>query len=209
MKKILLIDDDVDFCFFLKANIEKSGDFQVTVCTNSTEAFKIAKKLQPDLVFIDIMMPEKSGIGIATDLRKDKSTRHIPYIFLSGIVNEREMRKYKGLIGDAPYVAKPVESEKIISLINEFAAKPNRKTAEVSLTKEKIRTVTFLTRRQIDFLDRLGKDALFYYGSKLSRSEILSELVNLLIEVNIEAKDSRLDQKNLSQIIIEKIQGKI
>ena len=60
----------------------------------------------------------------------------------------------------------------------------------------KLRTVTFLTREQIDFLDRLGKDALFYKGSKLSRAHILAEMVDLLMQLGIDAKNIDLTNGN-------------
>lgn len=71
--------------------------------------------------------------------------------------------------------------------------------------RKKLRTVTFLTRQQIDFLDKLGKDALFYENKKLSRSEILSELVNLLMGMRISVKDFNLGEDTLAQELLKKI----
>jgi len=69
---------------------------------------------------------------------------------------------------------------------------------------EKLRTVTFLTREQIDFLDNLGKDALFYQGIKLSRAQILAELVDLLRELGIDAKKLNLNPgKHLAEEILK------
>ena len=69
--------------------------------------------------------------------------------------------------------------------------------------RDKQRAVTFLTRRQIDFLDKLGKDALFSQGSKLSRSDILSELVNFLMSLGISLKGTDLSNHDFSEIISE------
>jgi len=68
---------------------------------------------------------------------------------------------------------------------------------------EKLRTVTFLNREQIDFLDNLDKDALFYQGVKLSRVEILAELVNLLMALRVNVKDLNLKQDSLCQGILK------
>ena len=54
--------------------------------------------------------------------------------------------------------------------------------------REKIRAVTFLSRRQLDYLDQLGKDALFYRGVRLSRSQILAALADLLIALKVEIR---------------------
>lgn len=66
-------------------------------------------------------------------------------------------------------------------------------------TKEKLRTVTFLSREQIDFLDKLGKDALFYQSTKLSRAHTLSELVNLLMELGVNIKKLDLGKETLAK----------
>ncbi len=75
------------------------------------------------------------------------------------------------------------------------------KTKEI----ERLRTVTFLTRAQIDFLDKLGKDALFLRGLKLSRAQILSQLVNLLIDLKIDINKIDLKKESLEEGILETI----
>jgi len=74
------------------------------------------------------------------------------------------------------------------------------------MTRDKQRTVTFLSRRQVDFLDKLGKDALFSQGSKLSRSEALSELVNFLMQLGINAKNVNFSKYSLSETLLKLIE---
>jgi hypothetical protein len=69
----------------------------------------------------------------------------------------------------------------------------------------KLRTVTFLTREQIDFLDKLGKDALFYKGSKLSRAQILAEMVDLLMQLGIDARKIDLAHGHLASEILKAV----
>jgi hypothetical protein len=59
---------------------------------------------------------------------------------------------------------------------------------------DKITVATFLNRKQVDYLDKIGKDCLFKFGHKISRGKILSELVDLLIHLNIDCK--KLDLEN-------------
>ena len=75
-------------------------------------------------------------------------------------------------------------------------------------THNGVTTVTFLNRAQIDYLDKLGKDCMFKYGHKLSRSKILSELVSLLMRLNISADDVELDKGPLLEGILKAIKGK-
>jgi hypothetical protein len=70
-----------------------------------------------------------------------------------------------------------------------------------------ITVATFLNREQIDYLDKLGKDYFFKYGHKLSRTKILSELVNLLKNLNISLKDMDLDKQDLSSHILRLIKN--
>ena len=68
--------------------------------------------------------------------------------------------------------------------------------------KDHVQAVTSLTRSQIDYLDKLGKDAHFEYGHKLSRSQILSELVRLIMELGVKVKDIDLKKETLAQGIM-------
>ena len=68
--------------------------------------------------------------------------------------------------------------------------------------KDHVQAVTSLTRAQIDYLDKLGKDAHFEYGHKLSRSQILSELVRLIMELGVRIKDIDLTKETLAQGIM-------
>jgi hypothetical protein len=68
--------------------------------------------------------------------------------------------------------------------------------------KDYVSTVTSLTREQIDYLDKLGKDAHFEYGHKLSRARILSELVKLLMQLGVRIKDIDLKKETLAEGIM-------
>lgn len=67
----------------------------------------------------------------------------------------------------------------------------------------RVTTVTFLTRQEIDFLDRMGKDCFFKYGHKLSRAEILSQLVDLLMHLGIKVEDLNLEDNSLWEALME------
>jgi len=72
-------------------------------------------------------------------------------------------------------------------------------------TNNSITTVTFLTRDQIDYLDKLGKDSLFKYGRKLSRAKILSELVRVLMELGITMEEIEINGDDLHEAILKVI----
>lgn len=117
-KKILVVDDEVDFCYFIKNNLELSGEFEVTTCSDSTRAVQIAQQLRPHLILVDIMMPGISGEDIVAELQNNPNTRNIPYIFLTGIITEGEVSDDYDTIAGHHFVAKPVEIKTLIPLMN-------------------------------------------------------------------------------------------
>jgi CheY-like chemotaxis protein len=120
MKRILIIDDEKDFCYFLKRNLEAYGTFDIAICCDSVNAIEEVKKLQPDLILIDILMPKITGSEIAAELIENKNTKDIPFIFLTAIVKEEETETRKNIIGGQYFVAKPVKIDGLIKIINQL-----------------------------------------------------------------------------------------
>ncbi|QWR76482.1 response regulator transcription factor [Candidatus Magnetomonas plexicatena] len=83
-KHILVVDDEEDTRDYLSAVLIENG-YSVTVAENGNEGFQKAKAEKPSLVVSDIMMPEKTGIGLLQELRNDKDLKDIPIIMLSAI----------------------------------------------------------------------------------------------------------------------------
>lgn len=124
-KKILLVDDEEDFCFFLKNSIEAGKEFQVITATEGEKGIDLARREKPELILLDIIMPEMSGENVAEILSKDTQTKQIPIIFLTGIVTQEEMgfEKSTQAIGGRNFIAKTVGPEKIINCIKEILKK--------------------------------------------------------------------------------------
>ncbi len=117
MKKILIIDDEKDFCFFLKKNLESAGNFDVTTCYDGKSGLKMVQEMRPDLILLDILMPEMDGTEVARILKEDPLTAPIPVVFLTAVIKEDEVGR-KEFIGGWRYVAKPVKIKELVALIN-------------------------------------------------------------------------------------------
>ena len=117
-KKILLIDDEEDFCFFVKLNLEKTGKFEVLTTTSGSKGIILASKEQPDLILLDIIMPEISGGQVAEQLLESPKTKDIPVLFITAIASRREVQSQEGIIGGRQFLAKPVTPEEILAKIN-------------------------------------------------------------------------------------------
>lgn len=118
-KKILIVDDEKDFCFFLKKNLEIVEDFNVEICNDSLQVIQITKETKPDVILLDILMPDKSGTDIAVELPKHTETRDIPFIFLTAIITSDEANANNNFIGGHYFIGKPVKINELIGIINE------------------------------------------------------------------------------------------
>ncbi|MDD4941400.1 MAG: response regulator [Candidatus Omnitrophica bacterium] len=116
-KKIMIIDDEADFCFFLKRNIEASGRFEVDTVSESARAVQQVRLFKPDLILLDVMMPGMSGSDVAAEIKRDENTRSVPIVFLTAIVNEAEVKQNRNCIGGWMYLSKPVQIEELNDLV--------------------------------------------------------------------------------------------
>lgn len=117
-KRILLIDDEKDLCFFLKTNLENTGEFDVLVSNRGDEGIELAQREKPDLILLDILMPGMSGDEVAEILLENPATAKIPIIFLTAMVTKEEigdvMLKKRG---GRNFIAKPITTKEIIAAI--------------------------------------------------------------------------------------------
>jgi CheY-like chemotaxis protein len=119
-KKILLIDDEDDFCFFAKLNLEKTDRYRVFTSNNGKEGIGLAKQYKPDLIILDIMMPGMDGGQVASILLGDESTSGIPIVFLTAMIRKEEILERGGRIGGREFIAKPVTPEDLIEKIEYY-----------------------------------------------------------------------------------------
>lgn len=116
MKKILIIDDEQDFCFFIKDTLEITGKYKVIVATDGKNGVKAALDHKPDLVLLDIMMPVVDGFEVLKMLKTNEKIQSIPVIMLTAKADEESKEKAASLY-DEGYLIKPVEVEKLRSKI--------------------------------------------------------------------------------------------
>lgn len=115
-KKILLIDDEQDILEILSYNLEKEG-YEVSTAANGTEGIEKAKEIIPDLILLDVMMPEKDGIETCQDLRKIKELQKTLIVFLSA--RSEEFSQLAGFqAGANDYIVKIIKPKVLISKVN-------------------------------------------------------------------------------------------
>ena len=116
-KSILIVDDDVMSICALKDII--CSEFIVHAVKSGEEAIEKAKKITPDVILLDVCMPQMDGYETIKLLKSSECTKDIPVIFISGCTTGREMEK--GIAkGATDYISKPFTGDLIISKINKI-----------------------------------------------------------------------------------------
>jgi len=120
MKKILVVDDEVVLTKMVKMNLERTGNYNVTTENMGSHALQAAREFKPDLIFMDVMMPDLSGDEAIAAIREDKELSSIPYVFMTAIVSKAETAELGNNIGGNEFLAKPVKTEELIAVIEKI-----------------------------------------------------------------------------------------
>ena len=119
-KRILLVDDEAMITRTLKLYLEGTGKFEVRTQNQGTEAVATARVFKPDLIMLDIVMPDIDGAEIAEKLQEDPTLKSIPIIFLTALVRPGEVAASGSDIGGFPFIAKPLDPDKIVAAIEKY-----------------------------------------------------------------------------------------
>ncbi len=116
-KRVLIIDDEEDFCHFVKLNLERTDEFEVITALNGMQGIEIAKEQKPDIILLDLLMPEMEGSEVAEVLLQDNATRGIPIIFVTALAQRNEVKSQEGRIGGRIFLAKPITPAELVTNI--------------------------------------------------------------------------------------------
>lgn len=108
----------------VKLNLEKTGAFEVREENKATYALAAAREFKPDLILLDVVMPNMDGGDVAGQIHNDKHLKGIPVVFLTATVSKREAGPGGLTSGGSLFLAKPVTLETLIKCINDNVRKP-------------------------------------------------------------------------------------
>ena len=120
MARVLAVDDDHVIRGLLEVNLEMEGHDVVSAVDGSDALVKVAEQ-QPDLILLDVMMPNLNGWQVAERLKADAATRHIPIVFLSARAMDADVRRGAEL-GVESYVTKPFDPIDLMDLVKRLLA---------------------------------------------------------------------------------------
>lgn len=182
-KKILLIDDEQDILEILSYNLEKAG-YDVYTAQNGNEGIEKAKEIVPDMILLDVMMPEKDGIETCQDLRRIPELQKSLIVFLSA--RSEEFSQLAGFqAGANDYIVKIIKPKILISKVNAlleltsnvYEAKQTVTAGDLSIDKDNFRVSKagqqfLLPKKEFDLLYLLASNT----NKVFKREEILEKV---------------------------------
>lgn len=224
MNKILVIDDDIAINELIKVNLELNG-YNVLQAYDGTTGFAIAKQELPDLIILDVMMPEVDGYTVAQRIRQNPTTEETPILMLTALSQLND--KVKGFnIGVDDYLVKPFEMEELQVRVKALL-KRSRKIPESMATKELLvfKEVTLLPESySVKISDKIAKLTpiefeIFYilfqnHGNMVSSKKLLKDIWGYepdddieTIRVHIRHLRSKINNISNNKKYIETIYG--
>jgi CheY-like chemotaxis protein len=117
--RILIIDDNRDFTYSAKVALERTGRYSVWEENEPARAHQTAQRVKPDLILLDIAMPETDGGEVAARIESDPTLHRTPVVFLTALVTRAETRS--GLqIQRHPFLAKPISIPELVAAIERY-----------------------------------------------------------------------------------------
>lgn len=202
--KILVVDDELDILEIISYNLKSAG-YDTVTAKDGSEAIQKAKIFRPDLIMLDIMMPNKNGIDTCREIRKIPEFRDTMVLFLTALNDEKS--EIDGLnMGADDYIAKPIKPKLLVSRINALFRRLH-KTEETQLQlgdliidREKF-TVSY--KGQEIILAKKEFELLQLLASKPGRVFLRNEILNQVWGTEVIVGDRTID------VHIRKIRQKI
>jgi two-component system phosphate regulon response regulator PhoB len=117
-KRILLVDDEPFLTTLLRMNLEETGEYEVREENHSLKTLDSIREFVPDLVILDVMMPDLDGADILFRLKNDENLKHVVVVFHTATSSQ------SGMIKGYPILAKPATTDQIIRFIEQNLPKP-------------------------------------------------------------------------------------
>jgi CheY-like chemotaxis protein len=123
-KTILIVDDEPDTCTYFSSLLEDNG-FDTVIAYDGIEGMKKVQEKLPEVITLDISMPEKSGVKMYRELKENEKWRNIPVIIVTGISDDFQsfISSRKQVPPPEGYLSKPIDTEKFLQIIRDLSQK--------------------------------------------------------------------------------------
>ena len=181
--RILLVDDEEDILEFLSYNLRKEG-FKIETASNGKSALEILEKFIPDLIILDVMMPEMDGIEVCENIRKNEKNDDILILFLTA--RSEDYSELAGFSAGADdYITKPIKPKLLVSRVNAILKRKRKANetnspisiGEITINKSKHKLLysgkeIYLARKEFNLLYLL----MTIPGKVFTREEIITTI---------------------------------
>ena len=213
---ILVVDDEQDLLDLIEYNLRQEG-YEVILAEDGQEGIQKAREHMPDLVLLDIMMPQMDGIEVCDRMREDPELSHIPIIFLTARSDEKT--EIEGLNkGADDFITKPISTSKLVSRIKAVLRRFEETQEQVQVLKvhdleiDKDRYIVKQGDEEFQ-LPRKEFELLYYLASKKGKVRDRQTLLNKVWGDNIYVVDRTVDvhvrkiREKLGDHYIETVKG--
>lgn len=121
-KRVLIIDDEPNFTQMVKFNLEETGDYEVRMENEAAASVATARVFHPDVILLDVVMPQMEGPDVVYYLRQENDMKDIPVIFLTATITREEVELQHGMIAGHTFLAKPTNLAELIDCIERKCA---------------------------------------------------------------------------------------
>ena len=193
-RKVLIADDEPDILEILKYNLENEG-YEVITAKDGNDAMEKAKRTEPDLIVLDIMMPGKTGVEVCELLRRQPAFKETIIIFLTAINDEGTQIKGFGTGAD-DYVSKPVSPKVFMSKINSLFRRINKEEIKIlnhgNLTIDPVQFVVLVKNEEI-LLAKKEFELLYLLASKPGKVFLRNEIMDRVWGKDVIVGDRTID----------------
>ncbi len=149
-RRILVIDDNVDLCQTVQYLLQKNGPYEVRTESDSTKTLETIYEFRPEVILLDVTMPDVNGYDICERVKSDKILSFIKIIFVTGnVTKEQRMRGYE--VGGDDYITKPFDNEELLAKVRVFLKL--KYTEEMSQIKSNV--LSILQDEKLGFFEKM------------------------------------------------------
>jgi two-component system alkaline phosphatase synthesis response regulator PhoP len=219
-EKVLIVDDELHIVELLKYNLETNG-YKVIYALNGKDGLDMVFDKKPDLVLLDIMLPEIDGFDVCKKMKKDKDTENIPVIMLTA--KGEEFDKILGLeLGADDYITKPFSVRELLARIKAVLRRKNKSEAEniitignlvINMDKHEVTksgVKVDLTLKEFELLSLLAVNR----GKVLTRDFLLDKVWGYeyygetrTVDVHIRHLRQKVEEDDTNPVYIETVRG--
>jgi CheY-like chemotaxis protein len=120
-RRILLVDDEIGITRTLALYLEEVGGCEVRVESHGSRALVTAREFRPNLILMDMVMPDADGGTVAADIKADRVLHATPIVFLTALLSQRDTGDTLRRIEGYPFLAKPVDPDTVLAYIERYA----------------------------------------------------------------------------------------